>query len=52
VLIKADDYAGNSERAGAFEVHRQFKKIDKPTDRKDWSMTPPTVNAYYRSFDE
>jgi predicted metalloendopeptidase len=49
VLIKADDYAGNAERAGAFEVHRLYKKIDKPTDRKDWSMTPPTVNAYYRS---
>jgi predicted metalloendopeptidase len=48
VVIKADDYAGNSERAGEFEVKRQYNKIDKPTDRKDWSMTPPTVNAYYR----
>ena len=48
VLIKADDYAGNSVRAGAVEVHRLYSKIDKPTDRKDWSMTPPTVNAYYR----
>jgi putative endopeptidase len=48
VVIKADDYAGNSERAGAFEVHRLYNKIDKPTDRKDWGMTPPTVNAYYR----
>jgi len=48
VVIKADDYAGNTERAGAFEVKRQYDKIDKPTDRKDWSMTPPTVNAYYR----
>ena len=35
-------------RAGSFEVKRQYNKIDKPTDRKDWSMTPPTVNAYYR----
>ncbi len=48
VTIKSDDYAGNSVRAGAFEVQRQYKKIDRPTDRKDWSMTPPTVNAYYR----
>jgi putative endopeptidase len=48
VVIKSDDYAGNSVRAGAFEVQRLFKKIDKPTDRKDWGMTPPTVNAYYR----
>jgi putative endopeptidase len=48
VTITSDDYAGNAERAGAFEVKRQYNKIDKPTDRKDWSMTPPTVNAYYR----
>ena len=48
VVIKADDYAGNSVRAGAFEVQRQYDKIDRPTDRKDWGMTPPTVNAYYR----
>jgi putative endopeptidase len=48
VVIKPDDYAGDIARAGAFEVQRQYKKIDQPTDRKDWSMTPPTVNAYYR----
>jgi putative endopeptidase len=48
VVIKSDDYAGNTERAGEFEIKRQYAKIDKPTDRKDWSMTPPTVNAYYR----
>jgi putative endopeptidase len=48
VVIKSDDYAGNVERAGSFEVQRQYKKIDQPTDRKDWTMTPPTVNAYYR----
>jgi predicted metalloendopeptidase len=48
VVIKSDDYAGNSVRTGAFEVQRLYKKIDRPTDRKDWSMTPPTVNAYYR----
>jgi predicted metalloendopeptidase len=48
VMIKSDDYAGNVERAESFEVARQFKKIDQPTDRKDWGMTPPTVNAYYR----
>ena len=49
VSIKRDDYAGNQQRAAAFEVHRVYAKIDKPTDKKDWGMTPPTVNAYYRS---
>ncbi len=48
IAIKTDDYAGNVERASAFEAHRQYSKIDRPTDRKDWGMTPPTVNAYYR----
>jgi predicted metalloendopeptidase len=48
VEIKRDDYAGNSQRTAAFETHRIYEKIDRPTDRKDWSMTPPTVNAYYR----
>ncbi len=48
VVIKSGDYAGNAVRATAFEVRREFGKIDRPTDRKDWGMTPPTVNAYYR----
>ena len=50
VVIKVDDYAGNAERARAFEANRQYNKIERPTDRKDWGMTPPTVNAYYRSW--
>jgi predicted metalloendopeptidase len=49
VVVKRDDYAGNFARASAFEVQRQLNKIGKPTDKKDWGMTPPTVNAYYRS---
>ena len=48
VSVERDDYAGNVKRASAFETHRTLQKISKPTDRKDWSMTPPTVNAYYR----
>jgi putative endopeptidase len=48
VVVVRDDYAGNEMRAAAFEVQRQRNKISKPTDKKDWGMTPPTVNAYYR----
>lgn len=48
VVIQPDDYAGNAQRARAFETLRQYNKIERPTDRKDWGMTPPTVNAYYR----
>jgi endothelin-converting enzyme/putative endopeptidase len=47
VVIRRDDFAGNSVRAGVFEAARQLKKIGHPTDRNEWGMTPPTVNAYY-----
>jgi endothelin-converting enzyme/putative endopeptidase len=53
VVIKPDDLMGNIERADEFEAKRQINKIDKPLDRKEWGMTPPTVNAYYSgSFNE
>jgi putative endopeptidase len=48
VVVQPDDYAGNLKRTAVFEVQRQYKKIEQPTDRKDWTMTPPTVNAFYR----
>ena len=53
VVIKPDDLLGNVQRATEFESKRQVAKIDKPLDRKEWGMTPPTVNAYYSgSFNE
>ncbi|MES2129457.1 MAG: M13 family metallopeptidase, partial [Pseudomonadota bacterium] len=45
--VKPDDFAGNIERGNMFESLRQLAKIGKPLDRKEWGMTPPTVNAYY-----
>jgi endothelin-converting enzyme/putative endopeptidase len=45
--IERADFFGNSERGAEFEFHRQLNKIGKPLDRKEWQMTPPTVNAYY-----
>ena len=47
VKILRDDALGNDDRASAFEFERQLQKIGKPVDRKEWFMTPPTVNAYY-----
>ena len=47
IKIVRGDAVGNDERATEFEVHRQLNKIDKPVDRTEWFMTPPTVNAYY-----
>lgn len=45
--ISAGDFAGNVQRATEFESRRQLEKIGKPVDRKEWFMTPPTVDAYY-----
>ncbi len=45
-IVRGDEI-GNSERASWFEFHRWLAKIGKPVDRKEWGMTPPTVNAYY-----
>jgi putative endopeptidase len=53
VQIKSGDLLGNVARANEFESKRLIAKIDKPIDRKEWRMSPPTVNAYYSgSFNE
>ena len=49
VELKRDDYFANSRRAQVFEVRRSMARIDRPTDRTLWGMTPPTVNAYYNA---
>ncbi|NYF79271.1 M13 family metallopeptidase [Granulicella arctica] len=45
--VKRDDAVGNAERVSYFNTRRNLDKIGKPVDEKEWSMTPPTVNAYY-----
>jgi endothelin-converting enzyme/putative endopeptidase len=47
VKIARGEAVVNDERATEFEVQRRLSKIGKPVDRSEWSMTPPTVNAYY-----
>jgi len=49
VRITRDDLVGNVIRATEFEQRRQLAKIGQPVDRGEWSMTPPTVNAYYNA---
>jgi putative endopeptidase len=46
VEIKWDDFFGNVARANRYEFNRRVSLIGKPTDRYQWNMTPPTVNAY------
>ncbi|HWZ52367.1 MAG TPA: M13 family metallopeptidase [Granulicella sp.] len=47
LVIEPKDYFGNARRAARFETARQWAKVGRPTDRNEWEMTPPTVNAYY-----
>jgi len=47
IKLASDDFAGNIERAGSFELHRQINKIGKPVDHGEWEISAATVDAYY-----
>ena len=51
--VRGEDAFGNQIRAQVFEWRREVMRIDEPTDRDEWSMTPQTINAYYNpTFNE
>jgi putative endopeptidase len=43
--VKADDIFGNFWRANLFDYRHNLARLGAPVDRKQWSMTPQTVNA-------
>jgi putative endopeptidase len=43
--VEKDDIFGNFWRGSLFDYHRQVARLGAPVDRKEWSMTPQTVNA-------
>jgi putative endopeptidase len=45
--VRPGDALGNRRRAEIFEWDRELNRLNKPTDRDEWDMTPQTVNAYY-----
>jgi len=45
--VQQGDALGNALRSAAFEWERIAARAGKPVDRKEWGMTPQTVNAYY-----
>ncbi len=47
--IKKDDLVGNVIRGREHGYQRQLAKLGQPVDRKEWGMSPQTVNAYYNS---
>ncbi|MBZ4189433.1 M13 family metallopeptidase [Niabella beijingensis] len=42
-------YLANIAACRAFEFRKNCAKIGKPTDRTEWHMTPPTIDAYYNA---
>jgi putative endopeptidase len=49
LTVRHGPYVTNLLAARAFEVERRLHKLNRPVDRTEWTMTPPTVNAYYNS---
>ena len=47
IQVARDGYAAAMESASRDIRRFNLAKIGKPVDRTEWSMTPPTVNAYY-----
>lgn len=45
-IVRAD-LVGNVARARQFKHVQDVAKLGKPVNRKEWEMTPQTVNAYY-----
>ena len=46
VQVVRDNYLANRQKAIGFEFERWVAKIGQPVDRMEWTMTPPTINAY------
>ena len=44
--LSPSDLYGNVEKAGRFNAAYEMAKLLKPVDRKEWGMSPQTVNAY------
>jgi putative endopeptidase len=47
VEIKRDDYFGNVLRASLADSRRQIDRTGGKVDKREWGMTPSTVNAYF-----
>ncbi|MEO7120049.1 MAG: M13 family metallopeptidase, partial [Ginsengibacter sp.] len=47
VTINRNTYFDNLLSCSANQYQYQLNKLDKPVDKTEWGMTPPTINAYY-----
>ena len=49
LVIKRNDLLADVQRGGEFEWNRRLTRLDRPVDKTEWGMSPPTVNAYNNS---
>ncbi|MCK8491837.1 M13 family metallopeptidase [Spirosoma sp. RP8] len=47
VTINRNDFYANVKSASKWSYNYMINRLGKPVDKTEWSMTPPTVNAYY-----
>jgi putative endopeptidase len=53
VVISKDAFYANEQSIAKHDYAEMIKKVNKPVDKTEWGMTPPTVNAYYNpTFNE
>ncbi|MBE7177151.1 MAG: M13 family metallopeptidase [Mucilaginibacter polytrichastri] len=53
VSIDPKNYYASLQSVARHSYKENVDKLGKPVDKKEWGMTPPTVNAYYNpSFNE
>jgi len=51
-VVRGDAF-GNLVRGWMFDWQREVKRLQQPTDRGEWGMTPQMINAYYNpTFNE
>ena len=47
LTIARDDSYGNAVRSAQVAYDQRIARIGKPSDKTEWGMTTPTVNAFY-----
>ena len=45
--ISSNDFYGNLNNAAIFGYKKSLERLNGPVDRREWSMSPQTVNAYF-----
>ncbi len=49
IEISRDTLFENAQNIREFNYEDEIGRLDQPTNREEWGMTPQTVNAYYNS---